>query len=121
MGRETEFLAAKAFANAYEWKNNGGDVKDSPPVTLINFGDTGPFTDGFMHAMQVGEIGVEVFLGLDLLPSLAFMIIFNKILPPLAFSSRISPHSPHSQKIPLKKSLPKNPPLKKNPARPRSP
>lgn len=44
LGRETEFQAAKLFSHSYEGMEN-------PPLTIVNYGDSGPFTDGHMHAM----------------------------------------------------------------------
>ncbi|CAD7929159.1 unnamed protein product [Amoebophrya sp. A25] len=45
LGRETEFQAARLYAQGIE------GVPD-PPLTIVNYGDTGPFTDGNLHAMQ---------------------------------------------------------------------
>lgn len=46
LGRETEFQAAKLFAGSYT------QPERPLPVTIVNFGDSGPFTDGGMHAWQ---------------------------------------------------------------------
>lgn len=44
LGRETEMAAATAYCEGLEGRNQ--------PLRIINTGDTGPFTDGMMHALQ---------------------------------------------------------------------
>jgi pyruvate/2-oxoglutarate dehydrogenase complex dihydrolipoamide acyltransferase (E2) component len=44
LGRETEMAAAMTYCEGYEGINQ--------PLRIINTGDTGPFTDGAMHALQ---------------------------------------------------------------------
>ncbi|CAD7941238.1 unnamed protein product [Amoebophrya sp. A120] len=81
LGRETEFQAAKLYAQGIEGEAN-------PGLTIVNFGDTGAFTDGavhaFQHAIEAKERGLKM--------PLVFLVTANNS----SISSRIALDDPHA-------------------------